>query len=332
MQDYWGHDPEQLVTLLYRLLLGRDPDAGGLAAHVETLRANRLTAQELAREFVRSSEFTGRPSLAPHEVRVRRMDCEFVLPAGASVVGEIDSDDGYEPWVLPYFLDCCRPGMTVVDIGASWGAFALPAARRVGEHGRVFAFEVSARNCRVLVKSAQASGLGNVEVLPLGVSDRLGRELLRRQAVTNNNAINTGENPTADHLDNYDVVAVTPLDLLRGALGQVHILKMDIEGMEYRASIGALSFLKEQRPLTFIEYSPDFQRISSGVAGADLLNLYLELGYQIEILHRGRPRELLAKGASGDLIQQVDAVWREHVETDGGTHLDLCLHPSEAAR
>jgi FkbM family methyltransferase len=323
-------NPEAAVALLYRVLLGREPDPEGLRHHSDALRANRATPRQLALAFTRSAEFLGAPALSATLQVVRAMDCDFLLPGGSPVAAELASPEGYEPWVLPYFLEQCRPGMTVLDVGASWGAFALPAGRRVGPSGRVFAAEVSASNCRVLMRSARASGLNNVTVLPFGLSDRLGPELLRRQDFTNNNAIQTDLDAGEADIDDFDIVPVVPLDLVRGALGRVHVVKMDVEGMEYRVSIGALAFLREHRPLVFCEYSPAFQRAGSGVDGGDLLGLYLDLGYGVEILHRHAPREMVSAPGRGALIQQVDDAWRAHVERDQGTHLDLCLHPFAA--
>jgi len=336
MDDRWGYDPETIVSMLYRLLLGREPDPAGLAHHAERLRADKVTAQEMARNFVRSTEYrrqaepqtngvinlAGAPS-----VRVEALGCEFVLPAGSDVVNELRSPQGYEPWVLPYFLDYCRPGMTVLDIGASWGVFSLPAARRVGQHGRVLAVEVSPWNCRVLTKSIQASQLNNVEVLPFGVSDRLGSALLPMQRWTNNNALDVTRNAEQDDLDRFDLIPVLPLDAIRAALSPVHIVKMDIEGMEYRTALGGISFLREQNPLVFSEYSPRFQQAGSGVDGRELLLLFFDLGYKIEILHRHAPREQMATADRNEVVKRVDGAWREHVERDGGTHLDLCFHP-----
>ncbi len=326
-----GESPEATVTLIYRVLLGREPDPEGLRHHSDALRANRATPRQLAVAFTRSAEFLGAPTLSGIAEHVRAMDCDFLLPGGSPVAAELASPEGYEPWVLPYFLEQCRPGMTVFDIGASWGAFALPAGRRVGPAGRVFAVEVSPANCRVLLRSARASGLGNVIVLPFGLSDRLGPELLRRQDFTNNNAIQSDLGPADVDMDDYDIVPVVPVDLIRGALGRVHIVKMDVEGMEYRVSIGALAFLREHRPMVFCEYSPAFQLAGSGVDGGELLGLYLDLGYGVEILHRHAPRQVVAGPGHGAVIQQVDDAWRAHVERDQGTHLDLCLRPFSAA-
>lgn len=42
---------------------------------------------------------------------------------------------------------------------------------------------------------------------------------------------------------------------------------MDIEGMEYRAVKGGLNFFQTQRPIVFMEYSPQFQRAGSAADG-----------------------------------------------------------------
>lgn len=58
------------------------------------------------------------------------------------------------------------PGMTVAEIGAGSGAFALEFARRVGPSGRVYATELEAEKLDEIRSKAQDAGLANVEVLP----------------------------------------------------------------------------------------------------------------------------------------------------------------------
>jgi hypothetical protein len=106
---------------------------------------------------------------------------------------------------------------------------------------------------------------------------------------------------------------------------------MDIEGMEHRVVSGGLGFFREQKPVTFMEYSPRFQQIGSDVDGAALLKLFLEMGYGIEMLPRTQPRFRIDQTSSNDVIEAVHTLWRRHVEEDDGTHLDLCLHPGAAA-
>jgi ubiquinone/menaquinone biosynthesis C-methylase UbiE len=55
-----------------------------------------------------------------------------------------------------------RPGQTICDIGAGPGYFALRAAKRVGENGRVFAVDVDPRILDVLRTRIEKAGARNV--------------------------------------------------------------------------------------------------------------------------------------------------------------------------
>jgi ubiquinone/menaquinone biosynthesis C-methylase UbiE len=59
-------------------------------------------------------------------------------------------------------------GMVFVDIGCGEGYFALPAARRVGPEGKVYASDISEESVAVLREQALAEGLTNLstEVKP----------------------------------------------------------------------------------------------------------------------------------------------------------------------
>jgi len=101
------------------------------------------------------------------------------------------------PWWLGYLLACplrrlvqnperllaphLRPGMTVLDIGPGMGFFTLPAARLVGERGRVVAVDLQPRMITSLTRRAQHAGLADrVDARicapgDLGVSDLAGQ-------------------------------------------------------------------------------------------------------------------------------------------------------------
>ncbi len=81
------------------------------------------------------------------------------------------------PWWLGYLLMCplrrwwdspekmlepyVREGMTVLDIGSGMGFFSIPAARLVGESGKVIAVDVQEKMLRSLVKRAARAGLAS---------------------------------------------------------------------------------------------------------------------------------------------------------------------------
>ena len=66
------------------------------------------------------------------------------------------------------------PGMTVFDVGANVGPYALVAARRVGDRGSVHAFEPTPKSAAGLRRNVGLNGLTNVVVNEVAVSDTAG--------------------------------------------------------------------------------------------------------------------------------------------------------------
>lgn len=54
------------------------------------------------------------------------------------------------------------PGMTVVDMGCAMGFFSLPAARIVGDNGRVIGVDIQTTMLRNLVKRARRKKLQRI--------------------------------------------------------------------------------------------------------------------------------------------------------------------------
>src|SRR5262245_50493673 len=57
---------------------------------------------------------------------------------------------GYESHVTGTMRPLLKQGMVVLDIGANIGFYTLLAAARVGESGKVLAFEPGENNCRLI--------------------------------------------------------------------------------------------------------------------------------------------------------------------------------------
>jgi len=65
-----------------------------------------------------------------------------------------------------------RPGLTFVDIGCGGGFFALPAARIVGETGKVYSLDTNPRSIASLKELAASEGLTNLD-LTIGKAEEL---------------------------------------------------------------------------------------------------------------------------------------------------------------
>ncbi|MDP3784604.1 MAG: methyltransferase domain-containing protein [bacterium] len=58
-----------------------------------------------------------------------------------------------------------RPGMTVADFGCGAGFYTIPFAQRLGETGKVYAFDIRAEMLEVVRSKARTFGLNNVEAV-----------------------------------------------------------------------------------------------------------------------------------------------------------------------
>jgi ubiquinone/menaquinone biosynthesis C-methylase UbiE len=64
-------------------------------------------------------------------------------------------------------------GMAVIDVGSGPGRLAIPAAERVGPHGRVVALDLQSTMIRRLKERVSARGIGNVQLLLGGAGEGL---------------------------------------------------------------------------------------------------------------------------------------------------------------
>lgn len=143
------------------------------------------------------------------------------------------------------FEKTVRPGMTVFDLGAHSGFYTLLASKMVGSGGRVIAFEPSPRNLSYLHRHLEINRIENVTVIEAAVSDTSGRQ-----------SFDAGAESELGHLsDEGDLeVETVALDELAHS-GQVpppDVVKMDIEGHEHLALLGAREMLTDRRPVLWI--------------------------------------------------------------------------------
>ena len=127
--------------------------------------------------------------------------------------------------------------MTVFDIGANEGLFALCAAKRVGSGGRVVCFEPAPEALRLLRYNIRLNGFQNrVDVVGKLVADRCGWE---RFYVNGKSGYNSQSKEAApSHTDLLQVETVS-IDAFVEATGRPpDVVKIDVEGAELRVLQG----------------------------------------------------------------------------------------------
>jgi FkbM family methyltransferase len=184
-----------------------------------------------------------------------------------------------------------RPGDRVVDVGANIGYNTLYAARRTGPRGRVYAVEPAQDNLAVLYANVLANGLTNVTVLPFAAGrGHEVRDFFLRGEVS---AVNSF------FADNFYAavtaavqVPVAPLDDL--IVGEVKLVKIDVEGAELEVLHGMARLLRARPLRLIVEWHPVLQA-AAGFAHDELPRRLLAGGFALHAVTHTRVLPLVAE-------------------------------------
>ncbi|MDQ6948818.1 MAG: FkbM family methyltransferase, partial [Actinomycetota bacterium] len=163
----------------------------------------------------------------------------------------------YDPAKRMFLRAHCRPGTTVLDIGAHIGLYSVVMARAVGEGGRVISFEPTPGTRDALRRTIGLNGLnGLVAVRADAVTDRSGTVNFHDTADDLSNANSVVAGPRS--MRSYTVPATTVDDVV-ASVGDVPVscLKIDVEGGEIGVLRGAAEALRRWRPAIALEVHPE---------------------------------------------------------------------------
>ena len=176
-------------------------------------------------------------------------------------------------WLGTYELDkqilfsqYVKTGMKVFDVGANVGYYSLLASVLTGVEGKVFSFEPVPSNINYLKKHITLNKLINVQVVSKAVSDK--SAILRFEKGKNNSVGRFAVN------GDLEVETISLDEFINDGNPSPDIIKMDIEGAEYDALVGAQEILKNKKPVIFLA-------THSSELRAKCLKLLTEHGYTI---------------------------------------------------
>jgi FkbM family methyltransferase len=150
----------------------------------------------------------------------------------------------YEPEMQRLFVKLVKLGSVFYDIGANVGFYSLLASQLVGT-GKVIAFEPSPENVRYLRRHLDLNQCSNVEIFDLAICDREGCAYFAEDQ--------TGSMGRLEPRGGRQVRTSTLDALLRAQnIPPPDYLKMDIEGAEFQALLGARECFQRYKPVLFL--------------------------------------------------------------------------------
>lgn len=189
----------------------------------------------------------------------------------------------WNEWEIPIsalWVHLLAPGMTVMDIGANKGYFSLLAAKRILNGGRLISYEPHPRNLRDIQITLSSNDYTHWQAFEVAISSTEGVTKMATpgwdEGGSGWGSIERDDGPMID-------VNTATLDgeANRLDLNQIDLVKMDIEGHELSAILGAETLLKNQsiRKLMMETHTRSLgQRID------DLFNLLIDYSYQPKLV------------------------------------------------
>lgn len=205
-----------------------------------------------------------------------------------------------------------------VDIGANVGYYTC-LTRAGGLH--VVAIEPLPLNLKSLFRALETNQWDDVETWPVAVAERPGS--LPMWGASTGASLVPGWAGTS--LQYRQVVPVTTLDTLldRRFEGQRLLVKMDVEGAEYRALLGGISLLKrDPHPVWLVEITLEMHHPTANRHFSDTFDLFFDHGYRV----------FAADEHETPISREKIVSWQSQGRCDTGVHNWLFVHASSPMR
>lgn len=259
----------------------------------KTLRKITTTLREIpggvyAGEYLRS-RYGGRR----HVIEITDFDGDLTmfLDLGEHMQSQIFWLGSYSRNILFLIKRLLRPSMVFVDGGANVGEISLVAGKLVGSQGRVFSFEPMKRFADQLERNRAANGLECIEIHRTGLSDKRGMATIylapeHYRDGTQHDGLGTLFRSNSRN-DPAAAVELVTLDefLSERNVPHVDMIKLDVEGGELPALIGAQHTLKRSSPAIIVEIGEE-TCIAAGYRMGDILSFLQSYGYQFHRIER----------------------------------------------
>jgi FkbM family methyltransferase len=236
------------------------------------------------------------------KVRVAEFDGEFVMSPQSHIFQRLAQHGEYEPELARIFLDAVQPDKDVIDVGANLGFFTCASAKQL-KKGKVLAIEPTNGAYGRLIENVALNQVEERVIIFKGLASDQGgtSDIHYIEGMEEYSSIEKSVHPAVSGTDMQKIsVSAKTIDELVNEHGlNPAVMKVDVEGAEGMVFKGALSVLREFRPLVLAELNREMLH-SFGSSPEEIIAGFKELGYRtIDPL---RPKIEPGKEDFGDLL------------------------------
>lgn len=210
-----------------------------------------------------------------------------------------------------------KPGMTVLDIGANIGYYALMELKLIGDKGKLIAVEPSPKNIEIFKNNLDLNGISSVRIVEGAISDKEEKKdfhLAEQGNLNTFHATGTGKQHLTGEV--IEVNSYTIPQIMKDE-GSLDLIRMDVEGHEVEVLNGMLDEVKSGKLKPMIIFETHLSRYGSEHDMVAVLKSYFSAGYTTRYLassYEGGSELVESKGYKGSSPIATDGVHRKIYE------------------
>jgi len=224
-------------------------------------------------------------------------DGNFIVFPNDAIAQHLKSGKPWEPHFKTVVQHLVKEGDTVLDCGSNFGYNAVIMGKQIGPSGRLFAFEPQ----RIVNQQLSGNMILNNIYNAIVVHAALGQE----QGITTMSPVlydldwvNIGDTSVGEGGDEVQVITLDMID------SQPDFIKMDVQGYELFALLGAENTIKQSLPDIFIEIE-EHQLAKFNVTKDQLFNYIKSFGYRMFRIDNEYPCDHICTVNSIDKVERL---------------------------
>jgi FkbM family methyltransferase len=187
----------------------------------------------------------------------------------------------YEENSFIYFKNKLNENSTVLDIGAHIGIYTMFFSQILHKKGKVYSFEPTRSTYQVLLDTIRINKSQNVIPINAAISDKDGELVFNLTTSTgvgsnSNSIVKTNNTKYSEIVKSYSIDNFKKINNLK-----IDCLKIDVEGAEYYALLGAKNTFEEDKPFGILALHPS-QLKEMGSTLSDIFDVLIAYNCQLK--------------------------------------------------
>lgn len=185
---------------------------------------------------------------------------------------------GWEPNTIDFLTKSLKSGEVAIEVGANVGAHTLLMAKLTGNEGHIYAFEPTDFALNKLRKNISLNPkLQNITIRTELVTN--GEMNLPKLDIRSNWSIDGKDSNIANTIKNPKAISIDDF-ALEVKLERLKLIKVDVDGYDFKVLQGAKSTISRFKPIIFCELC-EYALNEQGDSIKDIFSMLTSIGYQV---------------------------------------------------